>query len=191
MEVKATRVRRLRIRRAIGRSATAACLVAGSLLAAEVAGVALPAGGPSPAVRLEVSPANSATADEQAADVGIWVVEGSDAAPVAEDPAGVGQSSVRAARVVVQGKDHDVTTNAVTVGQLLAAMGIKPDDNDRVSPPPRTPLQDHAKVVFVDVAYKLRKVRHTVPFDTVTQYICSLLLPIVCANGVVNEIDPL
>jgi len=174
VEVNATRVRRLRIRRAIGRTATAGCLIAGTLLAAEVSGEALPVGGPSPAVRLEVSPARSAVSDGQAVDVGIWVVERSDAASVVEDPAVVGQSPTRAARVVVQGKDHDVTTNAATVRQLLAAMGIKPDGNDRVSPPPRTPLQDHSKVVFVDVTFKFREVRHEVPYQTVTDYTTSV-----------------
>jgi len=175
VEVKATRVRRLRIRRAIERTATAACLIAGTLLAAEVSGVALPAGGPSPAVRLEVSPAGSAGVDGQATDVGIWVVEGSEAAPAAEDPAVlVGQSPIAAARVVVQGKDHDVTTNAATVGQLLAAMGIAPDGNDRVSPPPRTPLQDQALVVVVDVTFKFKKVDHLVPYQTVTEYTTSV-----------------
>lgn len=175
MEVKATRVRRLRIRRAIGRAATAACLIAGTLLAAEVSGVALPVGGPSPAVHLEASPAGSAGVDGQATDVGIWVVEGSEAAPVAEDPAVlVGQSLVRAAHVVVQGKDHDVTTNAARVGQLLAAMGITPDGNDRVSPPPRTPLQDGMRIVFVNVTFKVAKVGHTVPYQTVTDYTTSI-----------------
>jgi len=175
VEVKPTRIRRLRIRRAIGRAATAACLIAGTLLAVEVSGVALPVGGPSPAVHLEVSPAGSAGADGQAADVGIWVVEGSEAAPVAEDPAVlVGQSLIAAARVVVQGKDHDVTTNAATVGQLLAAMGIKPEGNDRVSPPPRTPLQEQTRIVFVDVTFKVKKVDHQVPYQTVTDYTTSV-----------------
>ena len=173
MEAKATRVRRLRIRRAIGRTATAVCLAAAVLLVAGIAGSATPVGGPSPAGHLKASLALAAgPAVERAPYVGIWVVEGSDAASVAADPAvvSVGQMPIRAAHVVVQGKDHDVVTNAATVRQLLSAMGIVPGTNDRVSPPPRTPLQDDMRVVFVKVTFGTERVAHSVPFSIVTQY---------------------
>jgi hypothetical protein len=44
----------------------------------------------------------------------------------------VGPVSVVRARVVVMGKEHDVLTNAASIGALLSAMGIKPDRYDRV-----------------------------------------------------------
>jgi uncharacterized protein YabE (DUF348 family) len=40
----------------------------------------------------------------------------------------------------MQGKDLDVSTNAATVRQLLSAMGIEPDGDDRVAPPSRPPF---------------------------------------------------
>jgi len=147
-----------------------ACLVAGTSLYLEVIGGAEPVDGPSPAVHLQASPARVASVGGE--DVGIWVVEGSEAAQAAVDPAvlSVGQTPVRAAHVVVKGKDHEVATNAATVRQLLSAMGIEPDANDRVSPPPRTPLSEGMRVRFVEIAYRLIKVRHTVPYLTETQY---------------------
>src|SRR5205807_840973 len=40
------------------------------------------------------------------------------------------------------GKAHDVMTNATTVGELLSAMRIEPDWDDRVDPPPTTSLRN-------------------------------------------------
>ena len=147
-----------------------ACLVAGTSLYLEVIGGAESVDGPSPAVHLQASPARVASAGGE--DVGIWVVEGSEAAQAAEDPAvlSVGQTPVRAAHVVVKGKDHEVATNAATVRQLLSAMGIEPDANDRVSPPPRTPLRERMRIEFVEVTFRLIKVGHTIPYQTETQY---------------------
>lgn len=165
------------MRKAIGRTATAGVLVAGTLLAVEVTGADVPAGGPSPAVRLEASPARVAieeVAPEPTVDVGIWVVDGSKDASAAGDPTVTGneRESSRAARVVVLGKDHDVTTNAARVGQLLSAMGIELDANDRVSPPPRTPLRPNqrTKIVVTDVTFGSHTETRTVPYDVRTTY---------------------
>ena len=178
--VKATRVRRRRIRKTTGRAAWAAVLAAGVLLYSEVSGGAVTTGGPSPAVRLEASPVRVVgplTATQPEEDVGIWVVEGSKvpgAIPKTGDPTvqSVGQRSARAAHVVVLGKDHDVVTNAARVGQLLSAMGIKPDRNDRVSPPPRTPLSPNSRtrIKVVEVSFRTTEVTQTVPYSTVTEY---------------------
>jgi hypothetical protein len=92
-------------------------------------------------------------------DVGAWVLEGVDGSATmlaarptenwfsAGDPAG--RPNAVAADVVVMGKDHDVLTNATTVGQLLSAMGITPDRDDRVSPSPSAPLHDGQRVRYV------------------------------------------
>jgi len=101
--------------------------------------VSPPPGMPADAFRAAVGPSG----------VGVWVVEQPGPAPfgrTAPDPvqatayaAGVGPSVV-SVRAVVSGKVHDVATNAGTVGALLSAMGIQPDADDRVAPPPSTPL---------------------------------------------------
>lgn len=179
MQVKATRVRRRRIRKATGRAAWVAVLAAGTLLYAEVSGGVEIAGGPSPAVRLEASPVRIEAPVSMAApveDVGIWVVERSTANGETRGRGGltvqsVGRPSVRAAHVVVLGKDHDVVTNAATVGQLLSAMGIEPDGNDRVSPPPRTPLsRKRNRIDVVDVTFRTAQVASTIPYTTKTEY---------------------
>jgi hypothetical protein len=74
------------------------------------------------------------------------------------------------ARVVVKGMEHDVLTNAATVGALLSAMGIRPDPSDRVLPSPETPLHDGALVTFTDVDVGMRRVVQPIPFDTLTSY---------------------
>jgi uncharacterized protein YabE (DUF348 family) len=113
-------------------------------------------------------------------DVGVWVMEGASAPSAtlaggrAEAPLSaegwVGTSPIAHARVVVKGKEHDVLTNADTVGALLSAMGIRPDPSDRVLPSPRTPLHDGRVVTFVDVDVRTRRVVKTIPFDTLTTY---------------------
>jgi hypothetical protein len=82
-----------------------------------------------------------------------------------------------AASVVVVGKVHDVVSNASTIGELLSAMGIDADADDRVQPPPSAPLHDGSLVTFdrVDVTTRAvhralepgREVRWTtaVPID--------------------------
>jgi hypothetical protein len=86
----------------------------------------------------------------------------------AGDPAGPTQAVT--ATVVVKGKDHDVVTNADTVRELLSAMGIEPDRNDRVLPSPRSPLKPGAVVRFDSVRFLTREVRVPVPYSIVTDY---------------------
>jgi hypothetical protein len=86
----------------------------------------------------------------------------------AGDPAGWSQRV--SADVVVKGKDHDVLTNADTVRELLSAMGITPDRDDRVLPSPRTPLQEGMRVRYDAIAYRTRDVRVPIPYTTSTSY---------------------
>ena len=113
-------------------------------------------------------------------DVGVWVMDGVDRPSTvlwgrnteiwfsAGEP--VGQQAVVAARVVVMGKDHDVLTNAPTVGELLSAMGIEPDRNDRVRPSPSAPLQPNEDVVYTSVDVDVREAEVPIPHTTVTRY---------------------
>jgi uncharacterized protein YabE (DUF348 family) len=114
-------------------------------------------------------------------DVGVWVTEGATASLAtrdaenwfsAEGPGG--SSHVVTARVVVQGKDHDVVTNAGTVRELLSAMGIAPDRDDRVLPSLKTPLQDQMRVRYDRVAFRVRDVRVPIPHTTSTRYTDTL-----------------
>jgi hypothetical protein len=117
-------------------------------------------------------------------DVGVWVMEGVRgssarlAARSTEDwfsaAASAGQRAVTAAHVVVMGKDHAVVTNAGTVGELLSAMGIEPDRNDRVVPPPRTPLRPNVDVRYSSIDFRIREVRVPIPYTTFTQYTSEL-----------------
>jgi hypothetical protein len=63
------------------------------------------------------------------------------------------------ASVVVAGKVHDVVSNASTIGELLSAMGINADADDRVQPPPSAPLHDGSLVAFDRVDVTTREVR--------------------------------
>ena len=114
------------------------------------------------------------------AEVGVWVMEGA-AAPhlmlatrAVEDwvSAGdqVGPTQAVTAVVVVKGKDHDVVTNAATVRELLSAMGIEPDRDDRVLPSPSSPLRPGATVRFDQVQFRTREVRVPIPYTTVTEF---------------------
>ncbi len=113
-------------------------------------------------------------------DVGAWVMEGADgpsaklAVPSTEDwflaEPSIGPSRTVAATVVVLGKDHDVVTNAATVRELLSAMGIEPDDDDRVQPSPRTPLHDGMEVRYARVAIRVHDVEVPIPYTTHTIY---------------------
>lgn len=117
-------------------------------------------------------------------DVGVWVMEGATAPLVmlasrdaenwfsAEGPGG--SSHVVTARVVVQGKDHDVVTNAGTVRELLSAMGIDPDRDDRVLPSLKTPLHDEMRVRYDRIAFRVRDVRVPIPHTTYTRYADTL-----------------
>ncbi len=112
------------------------------------------------------------------ADVGVWVMEGMPephsvlAARSIENwfSAGepVGSPEVAAVRVVVMGKDHDVLTNATTVRELLSAMGIEPDRNDRVLPSPGARVKSGAKVRYDRIRLRSRDVEVTIPHTTFT-----------------------
>lgn len=114
------------------------------------------------------------------ADVGIWVMEGMPephtvlAARSIENwfSAGepIGSSEVAAVRVVVMGKDHDVLTNAATVRELLSAMGIEPDRDDRVLPSPGTHLEPDSTVRYVRIERRVREVEVPIPHTTYTTY---------------------
>jgi len=111
--------------------------------------------------------------------VGVWVVVRPDAGPFGKaDPAieeasasavGVGPSVVTV-RAVVAGKVYDVSTNAVSTGALLEAMGIQPDADDRVVPPPSTPLYDGMRVRFDQVQTSVRRALTPIPFAVRTDY---------------------
>jgi len=117
-------------------------------------------------------------------DVGVWVMEGATAPllMLASRPAEnwfsaggpAGSPHVVTARVVVQGKDHDVVTNADTVRELLSAMGIDPDRDDRVLPSLKTPLHDQDRVRYDRVAFRVRNVRVPIPYTTYTKYTDTL-----------------
>jgi uncharacterized protein YabE (DUF348 family) len=114
--------------------------------------------------------------------VGVWVVEqpggglfGKAAPPLGQAAAmeAVGTPSV-SVRAVVSGKVHDVSTNASTVGTLLSAMGIEPDVDDRVVPPPSTPLQSGMSVRYDRVDVTDIRQLHVVPFPIHTEYTSTM-----------------
>ena len=234
MTVRATRLRRLRTRRAI-RGATATLvllLAAGAVRLAVEKHVTLVVDGrpeaiatsssdvrqllvgegieltssirvePPPTTQLAdgmtvvVSPAPGApgtTASRAAAGVGAWVVDGAsglDASREARlvEPLGsapsVGLSPVVFARVVVSGKVHDVLTNATTAGELLSAMGIRTDANDRVYPSLQAPLSGGEWVRFDRVHAATRRRRVAIPFSIHTTFSGSL------APGAVEVLRP-
>jgi uncharacterized protein YabE (DUF348 family) len=117
-------------------------------------------------------------------DVGVWVMAGTGsgfanlASQLAESSfsaASVGTSPAVPVRVVVLGKVRDVLTNAGTAGELLSAMGITPDADDRVLPSPSAPLHHGSTVTFqqVEVTTELRAV--TVPFPVQTRFRSSMV----------------
>ena len=109
--------------------------------------------------------------------VGVWVVEGTSgswskiAGQLVEgspSASGAGTIPVVAARVVVMGKVHDVLTDAATTGELLSAMGIDPDADDRVQPSPSTPLHSGTRIRFDRVRVVTKDVDAPIPFTTGT-----------------------
>jgi uncharacterized protein YabE (DUF348 family) len=117
-------------------------------------------------------------------DVGVWVMagEGSGFATLANElvessfsASSVGSSPAVSVRVVVLGKVRDVLTNAGTAGELLSAMGIDPDADDRVLPSPSAPLHAGATVTFdhVEVATEIRSM--TLPFQIHTRFRSSMV----------------
>jgi len=223
VQVRATRVRRLRIRRAIGRTMLlAAVTAAGSLyLSIRSRDVTLVVDGRPRAVatmegsvgdllhahgidvdpgdQVVPSPSTAVTggmtvvvdldgvgvaASARSSESGVWVVEGTEAsvaraiAQLAGGPTLVrgpaGSSSIRSASVVVRGNEHDVLTNASTVGELLSAMGIRPDGDDRVLPPPSSPLEHDSSVRYSDVRVVTRVLRRALPFSVETRESATL-----------------
>ena len=128
-------------------------------------------------------PADGFQAAVTSTGVGVWVVERPDAGPFGKaDPAteeastfavGVGPSEVTV-RAVVAGKVHDVSTNAATTEALLTAMGIQPDADDRVVPPPSTPLHDGMTVRFDTVQTVVHRALTPIPFAVRTDYTSKL-----------------
>jgi hypothetical protein len=175
LAVRATRVRRLRIRKAIQRSTFAVVALAVSISVLQLqteAGERQAVGASSASVREASSP-----------DVGVWVVEGARAlrpragvalAEAYASTPSVGTSSVVVARVVVTGKVHDVLTNATTAGELLSAMGISPDADDRVLPSIQAPLQSGREVRFDRVRVITRETHKAIPPTTRTTYVDDL-----------------
>jgi hypothetical protein len=78
------------------------------------------------------------------------------------------------ASVVVAGKVHDVVSNASTAGELLSAMGIDADADDRVRPSPSTPLHDGSVVRFDRVDVTTRTLRRVVAYDREVRWTTSL-----------------
>jgi hypothetical protein len=127
-----------------------------------------------------VSPAPGApftAASQVSVGVGVWVMDGvSDTGAIGSgeltEPSGsatgVGPSPVVFARVDVSGTRHDVLTNASTAGELLAAMGIQPDADDRVHPSLRTPLHDGMSIRFDQVKVITQHLHRLLPFPTRT-----------------------
>jgi rare lipoprotein A (RlpA)-like double-psi beta-barrel protein/surface rod structure-forming protein G len=173
LAVRARRVRRLRIRKAMQRStlAVVALAVSSSVFQWQIAAGERP-------TRVDLSPVSEA----RLPDVGVWVVEGAslfrqEAGPLAEASASApsaGTSSVVAVRAVVMGKVHDVLTNAATTGELLSAMGITPDASDRVLPSLRTPLHPGDSIRYDRIVTATRRVRVPIPPTTHTDYVTSL-----------------
>ena len=220
MPVRPTRVRRLRIRKAMGNAVLASVVLAAGLayIAVQKTVTLIVDEGHPEAVRtmstsvgdlletegivLEagdlVTPASvtpladgmtvlvdrgwiPATTDASSAeDMGVWVMEGVSAPHqmlVARSTEGWfragapgGPSSMVAATVVVKGKDHDVVTNAATVRELLSAMGIVPDGDDRVLPSPRTPIKNEMRIRFDRIAIRTEDVSVPIPYTTSTEY---------------------
>jgi len=121
----------------------------------------------------------AATIFESPTDVGVWVMAGTGLASVDMtdqlvesdfSASSAGTSPVVSVQAVVLGKVRDVLTNADTIGDLLSAMGIQPDADDRVRPSAQTPLHDDATVRFdeVRVVTKLEAIR--IAFDVQTEY---------------------
>jgi resuscitation-promoting factor RpfB len=130
------------------------------------------------------APADGLVVAVASTGVGVWVVERPTAVPfgkadTADEEAitsaggSVGPPGV-SVRAVVTGKVHDVSTNAPTIGALLMAMGIQPDADDRVVPPPSTPLHDGMVVRYDRVDTAVRQQSVAIPFPAQTDYTSQL-----------------
>jgi len=116
--------------------------------------------------------------------VGVWVVEGASSGPAARIAAELAEASASvdsagtspavSVRAVVAGKVYDVISNARTAGELLSAMGITPGVDDRVQPPPSTPLHAGSLVVYDRVQVLTRTAIRPIPFATRTTWTAQL-----------------
>jgi Lytic transglycolase/G5 domain/G5-linked-Ubiquitin-like domain len=171
LAVRASRLRRLRIRRTTQFST----LAVGALL---MVGAAHGAQAQQPFPQAQASAAAIVeSANQSSTVVGVWVVEGTSSGPAVKTAAldgafapagGVGDFPAVSVRAVVAGKVHDVTTNASTVGELLSAMGIHPDAGDRVQPSLKTPLYSGLTVSFTNVRVFTETVTEAIPFQVRT-----------------------
>lgn len=123
--------------------------------------------------------ADGPTVFESPTDVGVWVMAGTGQASVEPtdqlvesdfSASSVGTSPAVSVQAVVLGKVRDVLTNADTAGELLSAMGIQPDADDRVRPSPETPLHSGSIVSFDEVHVATTMHAIVLPFDVHTEY---------------------
>jgi hypothetical protein len=144
-------------------------------------------------------PADAFTAAVGPHGVGVWVVEQpreglfGKAAPPSGQAAALGAvgPSTMSVRAVVSGKVHDVSTNAGSVEALLSAMGIEPDADDRVVPPPSTPLLSGMTVRYDSVRVTDVRQFHVMPYAVRTEY-TSRMVPgtsVVVHPGVPGVMD--
>lgn len=121
---------------------------------------------------------------ESPTDVGVWVMAGTDQASVDVtdlvvesdfSASSAGTSPAVSVQAVVLGKVRDVLTNADTTGELLSAMGIEPDADDRVRPSPETPLHAGTTVTFDEVRVVTEMEAITIAFDVHTEYTPRML----------------
>ena len=124
----------------------------------------------------------AATIFESPTDVGVWVMAGTGLASVDMtdqlvesdfSASSAGTSPVVSVQVVVLGKVRDVLTNADTIGDLLSAMGIQPDADDRVRPSAQTPLHHGTTgttVRFDEVRIVTKLEAIKIAFDVHTEY---------------------
>jgi hypothetical protein len=139
----------------------------------------LAASAPTAAGAGEGQPGGGTAMFESPTDVGVWVMAGMGSTSVDTadqlvesdfSASSAGTSPIVSVQAVVLGKVRDVLTNADTTGELLSAMGIQPDADDRVRPSPETPLYAGTTVRFNDVRVVTRLEAITIEFDVRTEY---------------------
>jgi Lytic transglycolase/G5-linked-Ubiquitin-like domain/G5 domain len=120
---------------------------------------------------------------ESSTDVGVWVMAGTGEGSVSLtdqlvesdfSASSAGTSPGVSVQAVVLGKVRDILTNAGTTGELLSAMGIQPDADDRVRPSPQTPLHSGATVSFDEVEVATEMDAITIEHDVHTEFTASM-----------------
>ncbi|MGZ8631425.1 MAG: ubiquitin-like domain-containing protein [Actinomycetota bacterium] len=176
-----------------GITLTSAVLVQPSPTSAIADGMTVVVNPPRNASGAEAFLASDATFFESPTDVGVWVMAGTGpgSAEMADrlvesdfSASSVGSSPVVPVQAVVLGKVRDVLTNAGTAGELLSAMGIQPDADDRVLPSPSTPLHADTIVTFDEVRVATRMEPVAIPFDVHTDFTPELV------PGTVKVVEP-